>query len=74
VTVDVPFVGVSLDGHGSRHREQAGDEMHGNHGTDGDSHAAETDTMLKVMAAIENDDMQLYHLIRLVGCHHAMTE
>lgn len=47
VMVAEPFVGISLDGHGS----------HGGHGGhhDHDQQAAEIETMLKVMALIEND-------------------
>ena len=52
VIVTDPFVGVSLDGHGSHHDHR--DQMH-HHGDGTDQQAAEIDTMLKVMAAIEND-------------------
>ncbi len=57
VIVDEPFVGISLDGHGAHHVQEAGhaDGDHGHHHGGGDPHAVEIDTMLKVMAAIEND-------------------
>ncbi|MBV9320486.1 MAG: hypothetical protein JO106_11360 [Mycobacterium sp.] len=59
VTVDEPFVGVSLESHGG-HQEHASDGMHTDHDhhAGDDLHADEIDTMLKVMAAIENDDKQ----------------
>lgn len=49
VMIDEPFVGVSLDGHGGGHGHG------GHHHGAPDPQAAEIDTMLKVMAAIQND-------------------
>jgi hypothetical protein len=52
VMVAEPFVGVSLEGHGGHHDHDHGHDHNGHHG---DPQAAEIETMLKVMAAIEND-------------------
>jgi hypothetical protein len=53
VKVDEPFVGVSLEDHGGH----GGHHDHGDHAQHGggDQQAAEIETMLKVMALVEND-------------------
>lgn len=54
VMVEKPFVGVSLDDHRGHH----GNGGHSHHGGNGGVQAAEIETMLKVMAIIENDDKE----------------
>jgi len=49
--IDEPFVGVSLEAHGGGHDDS------GHHQGPADSQAAEIETMLKVLAAIQNDAM-----------------